>query len=55
MSTHMCLALMVIMILFHNVFDVVRSAVLVVGSPGWYMRFTPAVILTRLGYVFFGN
>ena len=34
MSTNMCLALMVLMILFHNIFDVVRSAVLVVIYPG---------------------
>ena len=33
-STHIYLELMVLMMLFHNIFNVVRSAVLVVTSPG---------------------
>ena len=34
MSTHMFLALMVLMMLFHNIFDVFRSAVIAVIPPG---------------------
>ena len=34
MSTHMCLALMVLIMLFHNILDVIRSVVIVVSSTG---------------------
>ena len=33
-STHICLELMVLMMMFHSILDVVRSAVIVVSSPG---------------------
>ena len=49
MPTHICLALMVLILLLHNIFDVVRSAVCVVSSPGYSMRFPPEVIRMRLG------
>ena len=55
MSTHMCLELMVLMMLFHNIFDVLISAVLVVSYPGCSMRFMPEVILTQLGSVSCGH
>ena len=54
-SMHVCVALIVLIILFHNLFDVVRSAVLVVSSPGYSMRLPPAVIQTRLGSFFCGQ
>ena len=34
MSIHMCLTLMVLIMLFHSIFDIVISDVLVVSSPG---------------------
>ena len=55
MSTNICFALMVLMMLFHSILEVVRSTVLVVSLPGYLMRFMPAVILTRLGSVFCGQ
>ena len=41
-------------ILFHSIFDVVMSAVIVVNYPGYIMRLTPAVILARFGSSFCG-
>ena len=55
MSMHMCLSLMVIMMLLHNIFHAVISTVLVVSSSGYFMRLMPEVILTRLGYIFCGE
>ena len=55
MPMHRCLALMVQMMLFHNFFDVVRSAVLVVSYSGQSMRLHLAVILTQLRSVFCGR
>ena len=40
---------------FHNSLDVVRLAVLVVNSPGYWRKFPPAVIQTRLGSSFWGQ
>ena len=51
----MCLELMVIMMMFHNISDIVIYAVLVVNSPGYSMRLLPEVILTRFGSVFCGK
>ena len=48
-------ALMVLMILFHSILEVVISAVLVMSSPGQFMRLPPAVILTQLGSTFCGR
>ena len=52
MSTNMCLALMVIMMMFHNIFYFIRSDILIMISTVYFMRLPPAVILTRLGSVF---
>ena len=52
MSLHICLTLMVLMMLFNNIFDVVRSTAFVVSYPGYFMRLTPAEILMRSGSVF---
>ena len=52
MSRHIYFAFFVLNILFHNIFDVVVSAVLVVNSPGYMMRLPPVVILTRFGSSF---
>ena len=38
--------------LFHNIFEVERSAVLVVNFPGKFMRFPPTVIRNLLGSSF---
>lgn len=50
----MNLAPSVLRTLFHSIFDVVRSAVLVVSSPGYLIRFPPAVIRVRFGSAFWG-
>ena len=55
MSMHICLDFMVLMVLSHNNFDVVRYVVFVVSSPGSFMRLPPSVILTLLGSVFCGK
>ena len=46
---HMYFVSCVLNTLFHNIFDVVRSAVRIVSSPGDLMRFPPAVMWTWLG------
>ena len=40
--------------LFHNIFDVVRSAVCVVSSPGYLVRFPLTVMHIQLGSGFCG-
>ena len=39
----------------HSILEVVISAVLVMSSPGQFMRLPPAVILTQLGSTFCGR
>ena len=41
--------------LFHSIFDVVRLAVLVVISPGQFIRFPPVVMQKLLGTFFVGG
>ena len=55
MSRHIYFAFIVLNILFHNIFDMVMSAVLVVNSPGYMKRLPPAVILKRFGSSFYGQ
>ena len=45
----------VLIVEFQRILDVVRSAVLVVSSPGYSMRLPPTVIRTRLGSSFCGR
>ena len=52
MFTHIYLACGVLITLFHTIFVVVRSAVLVVSSSGYKIILPPAVIRTLLGSVF---
>ena len=52
MSIPINLASLVLNTLFNTHFDLVRSAVLVVSSPGYLMRLPPAVKRTRLGSFF---
>ena len=52
MSTHIYIACGVLITIFHNIFVVVRSAVLVMSSSGYEIRLPPAVIRTLFGSVF---
>ena len=54
MSIVMYLQLYVKTTLFHNFFDVTRSIVCIVSSPGYVNKFPPAVIWTLLGSSFCG-
>ena len=51
-SRHICFVLIVLIMLFRIILEMVRSAVPVVSSPGWFIRFPFAVVLTRLGAAF---
>ena len=48
----MHLAPLVLIVLFHIMLEVCRSAVLVFNSPGYCIRLPPVVILTLLGFFF---
>ena len=45
----------VLFMLFHKRFDVVKYAVLVVSSPGYAIKLLPAVIRTLFGSAFCGQ
>ena len=55
MPIHIYFASLVLNTLFHNIFKVVKSAVQVVSSLEYSMRFPPAAMLTRLGLSFAGG
>ena len=54
-SAHMYLVPRILIVEVHITFDVVISAERVMSSEGHFIRFSPAVILTRFGSFFLGS